>query len=46
MDWLEVIKYKDLVSAQEHRKEMILDLYMLKHDPQKDYPKILERIPN
>ncbi|KAG1347516.1 hypothetical protein COCNU_06G013450 [Cocos nucifera] len=37
MDWPEVTKYKGLVSAQEHRREMIQDLYTLKHDPQKGY---------
>ena len=37
MDWPEVTKYKDIASAQEHRKKMILNLYTLKHDPQKDY---------
>ncbi|XP_038990444.1 protein argonaute MEL1-like [Phoenix dactylifera] len=37
MDWPEVTKYRGLVSAQEHRKEMIQDLYTVKQDPQKGY---------
>ncbi|KAF5188416.1 argonaute MEL1, partial [Thalictrum thalictroides] len=35
MDWPEVTKYRGLVSAQNHRQEMIQDLYKLVHDPQK-----------
>ncbi|XP_010933336.1 protein argonaute MEL1 [Elaeis guineensis] len=38
IDWPEITKYKGLVSAQEHRKEMIQDLYTLKQDSQKVNP--------
>ncbi|XP_055830297.1 protein argonaute 5-like [Solanum dulcamara] len=35
MDWPEVTKYKGIVSAQPHRKEIIMDLYTEKEDPKK-----------
>ena len=35
MDWPEVTKYRGLVSAQEHREEIIQDLYKTYQDPQK-----------
>lgn len=35
MDWPEVTKYRGIVSAQPHRKEMIMDLYTEKEDPTK-----------
>lgn len=35
MDWPEVTKYRGLVSAQQHRQEIIQDLYKKFEDPQK-----------
>ncbi|MCD9641208.1 argonaute 5 [Datura stramonium] len=35
MDWPEVTKYRGIVSAQHHRKEIIMDLYTEKEDPKK-----------
>ncbi|CAL5432255.1 unnamed protein product [Camellia sinensis] len=35
MDWLEVTKYRGLVSAQPHRDEIINDLYKTIQDPQR-----------
>ncbi|XP_050281799.1 protein argonaute 5-like isoform X2 [Quercus robur] len=35
MDWPEVTKYRGLVSAQEHREEIIQDLYKSVQDPQR-----------
>ncbi|XP_072988891.1 protein argonaute MEL1-like [Typha latifolia] len=35
MDWPEVTKYRGLVSAQEHRQEIIKDLFSVIQDPQK-----------
>lgn len=35
MDWPEVTKYRGLVSAQQHRQEIIQDLYKTTVDPQK-----------
>ncbi|XP_060174066.1 protein argonaute 5 isoform X2 [Lycium barbarum] len=35
MDWPAVTKYRGLVSAQPHRKEIIMDLYTEKEDPKK-----------
>lgn len=35
MDWPEVTKYRALVSAQNHREEIIQDLYRKEEDAQK-----------
>ncbi|XP_010490899.1 PREDICTED: protein argonaute 5-like [Camelina sativa] len=35
MDWPEISKYRGLVSAQDHRVEIIQDLYKLVEDPQR-----------
>ncbi|XP_077252769.1 protein argonaute MEL1-like [Tasmannia lanceolata] len=35
MDWPEVTKYRALVSAQQHRQEIIADLYNVSTDPKK-----------
>lgn len=35
MDWPEITTYRGIVSAQPHRKEIIMDLYTEKEDPQK-----------
>ncbi|KAL4611585.1 hypothetical protein ACB092_08G135400 [Castanea dentata] len=35
MDWPEVTKYRGLVSAQDHREEIIQDLYKSVQDPQR-----------
>ncbi|CAN4100830.1 unnamed protein product [Withania somnifera] len=35
MDWPEVTKYRGIVSAQAHRKEIIMDLYTEKEDPKR-----------
>lgn len=35
MDWPEITKYRGLVSAQNHREEIIQDLYKREEDAQK-----------
>ncbi|XP_025796130.1 protein argonaute MEL1-like [Panicum hallii] len=37
MDWLEITKYRGLVSAQPHRQEIIEDLFTVSKDPQKGH---------
>lgn len=38
MDWPQVTTYKALVSAQEHRQEIIQNLFWTATDPEKGIP--------